>query len=434
MCSPCSRHIFPIVPDCPTCSTPLRKRSLSTTTAAALVATTVFKYPRKDLSHRVIYDYDHGKNQTPRKIQCSSNRHSLETSSKTSRSSRKILKARRTGSSVPRPVAQQELITFVSSQQSRNNNPLSAICTLMNQACHRLFIQVYRFTHPTIIQHALNVAARDVRTTVLFRDGDELIDASQGSPIILEQQPQRALFHRKSLVVDHRTLLVSTGNFTINSTEGDTNLSIIFHNSKLAARVEHSQPFSGVVGNQPVSYLPIFRRNKKSSQIGVQFIQSFIEGAKSSILIAMYILSHPRILQSIQDAAARGVKVQIAIDTRESKQTEKMITQLKLSIPLRVRKSGSAPLHIKMCCIDGKTLIFGSANWSLVGLARNVEDLFIVRNLTALQHQSLSEIWKAVEENTQPLKRSREEEEDPLEGTSTTHEVLSPPTKKARTQ
>ncbi|AHH22817.1 DUF1669 domain-containing protein [Chlamydia muridarum str. Nigg] len=434
MCSPCSRHIFPIVPDCPTCSTPLRKRSLSTTTAAALVATKVFKYPRKDLSHRVIYDYDHGKNKPARRIQFGSDRHSLETSSKTSRSSRKILKARRTESSVPRPVAQQELITFVSAQQTTNSNPLSAICKLMNLASKRLFIQVYRFTHPTIIQHALNVAAKNVRTTVLFRDGDELVEASQGSPIILEQQPQRALFHRKSLVVDHRMLLVSTGNFTINSTEQDINLSIVFHHSKLAARVEHSQPFSGVVGNQPVSYLPIFRRNKKSSQIGGQFIQSFIEEAKSSILIAMYILSHPGILQSIQDAAARGVKVQIAIDTRESKQTQMTLERLQLSLPLRVRKPGSPPLHVKMCCIDGKTLIFGSANWSLVGLARNVEDLFIVRNLTALQYQSLSEIWKAVEENTQPLKRSREEEEDPLEGTSTSQEDLSPPTKKARTQ
>ncbi|WP_234014485.1 phospholipase D-like domain-containing protein [Chlamydia muridarum] len=413
---------------------PPRKRPLSTTTAAAVVVTQLFKYHRKDLSHRVIYDYDHGKNQTPRKIQCSSNRHSLETSSKTSRSSRKILKARRTGSSVPRPVAQQELITFVSAQQKTHSNPLSVICKLMNQACSSLFIQVYRFTHPTIIQHALNVAAKDVRTTVLFRDGDELISAAQNSSIILQQQPGRSLFHRKSLVVDNKKLFISTGNFTINSTEQDINLSAIFKDAMLATRVACSQSFTGIIGSQLVSYLPIYRRSQKSSQIGIHLVQDLIQNAKSNILIAMYILSHPGILQALQAAAERGVKVEVAVDTRESKQTQRTLERLQLSLPLRVRKPGSPPLHVKMCCIDNKILIIGSSNWSFVGLARNTEDLFVIRGLTETQCQSLSEIWQSVQENTQPVKRSREEEEDPLEGTSTSQEDLSPPTKKRRIQ
>ncbi len=438
MCSPCSRHTFPIVSDCPTCSTPPpRKRPLSTTTAAAVVATKLFKYNRQDFSSRTIYDYDHGRNRTPRVIQ-RGDRYSSKSSSKTHRASSGLRSSQsisRGGSRVPRPVAQQELISFISAQQSKHNDPQQTICKLIDESKWKVAVQVYRFTHPEIIKHIVNTSNRGVKVAVKYKEGVELEEACEGSQVHLLKQPQRSLFHKKSMVVDYEQVLASTGNFTTNSIERDINLTMIFRDSGLSSKIQASAPFTGIIGNQLVSYLPIYRRNKNEHDIAIKLVQDFITQAKKTITVAMYILSHHDILQSLHAASARGVQVQIAIDTRGSQQTQKVLEQLKLSLPIRVRKPGCAPVHIKMCLIDGKVLITGSANWSLVGLARNVEDLFIIRGVTEDQGQSLSEIWQYVENNTQPLKRSREnDEEDPLEGTSTTHEVLSPPTKKARAQ
>ena len=65
-----------------------------------------------------------------------------------------------------------------------------------------------------------------------------------------------------------------------------------------------------------------------------------------------------------------------------------------------------------------------------------MEDLFVVQNLTELQLQSLQELWRAIQESSEPLtkessllpprtlKQIKDEEEDlmcdPEEGTSST--------------
>ena len=88
-----------------------------------------------------------------------------------------------------------------------------------------------------------------------------------------------------------------------------------------------------------------------------------------------------------------------------------------------------------MCCIDNRTLIIGSPNWTKCGLSRNLEDLFVIQNLTELQLRSLQELWRAIQESSEPLtkessqlpprtlKQIKDEEDlmcDPGEGTSST--------------
>ncbi|AVM98025.1 phospholipase [Chlamydia muridarum str. Nigg] len=315
---------------------------------------------------------------------------------------------------------------------------MKSICKFIDRTHQNLHIQVFCFNHPTIIQHLVKAAAREVRVSVQYRDGTELEEACKDSTICLQKQSGRSLFHKKSMVGDSQRVLASSGNFTPDSTEQDINLSLLINDSELARHIETNQFVTRQIGNQFLVYIPIFRRNK-DFRLAVRTIKKCIAQAKKTIVVVVYILTHPVILKSLQAAAARGVKVEVAVDTRESEQTQRTLERLQLSLPLRVRKPGAPRVHVKMCYIDNKILICGSANWSSAGLTRNREDLFVIRGLTETQRQSLSEIWQSVEEKTEPLtaqslKRPREEEDDPGEGTSSGISSAGASAKKAKTQ
>lgn len=53
----------------------------------------------------------------------------------------------------------------------------------------------------------------------------------------------------------------------------------------------------------------------------------------------------------------------------------------------------SALIHNKVCIIDHKIAILGSANWSRRGLNTNREDLLIIKPLTESQKEVLATWW-----------------------------------------
>lgn len=355
--------------------------------------------------------------------------HTLSTSPKKSTKRRQPSKGG-PAHKVPRVLGHKELITFFSAHQKINNKPLDTLCSLIRNAKKNVFLKIYHISSPQILQ-ALIEAADRVSTVVRYQQGDQVRGIFAGSAVKLNKRDSRALLHKKSAFFDYKQIFVSTGNFTDRSLTQDYNLAMLVHNAPLCAQVASSTHATTVVGNQTITYCPI---NQQSGGKPLQPILSSIAKAKTSIRIAMYIFSHQRILKAVGAAARRGVDVQIVIDPREKRNTFKIVEENNLPLTIRECARGGI-LHTKMCCIDNRTLIIGSPNWTKCGLSRNLEDLFVIQNLTELQLRSLQELWRAIQESSEPLtkessllpprtlKQIKDEEEatcDPEEGTSST--------------
>lgn len=486
MCSPCSSrqahssHSSSSI----SCANSSRRRSDPShrEDAVAAAVSRIYKNSLRDWSSRIIYDYSHGT--APRRRissrdtksrssspSCEQSLYTLErlrssperyktrgwrassplkhnTSSRspqpsTSRATKRTLtpspeKQTKQGRSskgsptqnVPRLLGHRELITFFSAHQKTNNNPLGTLCNLIKEAKKNVFVKIYHLSSPQILQ-ALIESANRVPVSVRYQQGANVQDLCAGSLVKLDRRRRRALLHKKSAYFDYKTVFSSTGNFTTRSLTQDFNLSIIVHNALLCSRVAANTFTETLIGNQLVTYCPI---DQKSAGRTLKLILSSIAKAKSTIRIAMFVFSHQQILKAAAAAAKRGVDVQIVIDPREKRNTFKMIEDNNLPLAVKERVRGGI-LHTKICCIDNHTLLMGSPNWTHCGLSKNLEDLFVVRNLTELQLQSLRELWRSIQESSAPLtkessllppptlKQIKDEEEatcDPEEGTSST--------------
>ena len=110
---------------------------------------------------------------------------------------------------------------------------------------------------------------------------------------------------------------------------------------------------------------------------------AWIDNAKSSIDIALYSFTHHPLAKHLRNAAKRGVKIHILLDHEQNmKDRFSQIGYLAKYRNIRVytirgkyAKHGEfyGKMHIKLAIIDGRRLVFGSANWTNSAFKRNYE-------------------------------------------------------------
>ena len=105
-----------------------------------------------------------------------------------------------------------------------------------------------------------------------------------------------------------------------------------------------------------------------------------ISSAKDRILVAIYGLTNPRVVDALIIAKKRKVDVRIKADQLQSggKRQRAQIGRLaKSGISVEVSKL-SRQLHNKFAIIDGKRVITGSYNFTLNGELKNKENLVVL--------------------------------------------------------
>ena len=137
-------------------------------------------------------------------------------------------------------------------------------------------------------------------------------------------------------------------------------------------RAEGPQP----EGPQPeIHYAP--RENLESVDVRE------IGRAQLSIDMAAYVLSDPRIIMALTDAAERGVVIRLYLDKSQfaehgPAQSELMEALLvHRNVAARVKGEGVL-MHLKAYAIDGEVLRTGSGNFSRSGLASQDNDAIFI--------------------------------------------------------
>src|SRR6202008_4918414 len=112
-----------------------------------------------------------------------------------------------------------------------------------------------------------------------------------------------------------------------------------------------------------------------------------IDTAKHEIDFAAYVLTDWPIMQALERAADRGVKVRIYLDGTQLAEREPTRVFRDLAqtpgVEIRVKRENSAFMHLKSYEIDGHLLRTGSANFSASGEKRQDNDLIIIKDVQA---------------------------------------------------
>ncbi len=121
------------------------------------------------------------------------------------------------------------------------------------------------------------------------------------------------------------------------------------------------------------------------SQIIARVVE-LIESAKTSIDVAQFTFSRREIEAALLAAHERGVKVRIAMDFKQSEQSDNVSNRLKDAglavrfIKGKANSSFNGLQHAKFMMVDGDILLTGSNNWSSTGTSINNENTIILRS------------------------------------------------------
>lgn len=250
---------------------------------------------------------------------------------------------------------------------------------------------------------------------------DDTFDGTKGS----------GLMHHKFVIVDGKTSVVSTANFTMSCIHGDTLTpatrgnanSIVVLNSVDAANVftrEFSQLWgNGVRGNygQNKAYTGRSVVNVGGSRVTIQFsptnrkfswyestnglIGAHLSHAKQSVNAALFVYSDQFLGNILEVSQHNGAKMGFLVEQKFAwREYSELLDMLGLRMLSRNCKFegdnnpwtkpatevgvpslfGGDVLHHKFAVIDGKTTIMGSQNWSEAANYTNDETLIVVEN------------------------------------------------------
>lgn len=362
-------------------------------------------------------------------------RRSSSTSHRDRRGSSRPTSSRRSASgSVPRPLTQEELVTFFSAHQSTNNNPTKAICKAILSAKRLVRMKMYTISSPEIIQ-ALIKASRHTPVRVHYQESPNIEDLCKGSSVELLSSEATSLFHKKTTCIDDRIVFVGSANYTPLSLQYDVNWTSKITDPEACRSILTAQKQSTYLGGgQTLTYVPSSRQYHGQLK---NFLLKHIDDARSDIRVAVYVFTAPDLFAALARAVRRGVRVKVIIDPRQKAIAYGVASKTQPPLPVYERTHDGV-LHTKMCCIDNRVIFWGSSNWSTGGFTKNAEDSFLLYPASQTQLDAFNDIWKFLESNNTlitedtakiPLrpKRSAEEalatlssplDDDPGEGTS----------------
>ncbi len=135
--------------------------------------------------------------------------------------------------------------------------------------------------------------------------------------------------------------------------------------------------------------------------------------AHSHIDMVIYTFTDRKIAKALKIAAAKGVKITIIADKKESKYKYSQIPKLaaikKIKVYLlsgkRYKNGDRAKLHAKITIIDSKTLVIGSANYSYSAFFKNYEYLIIEKDKNLIN--KFENFYKTLKSKATPYRLSR---------------------------
>jgi len=115
---------------------------------------------------------------------------------------------------------------------------------------------------------------------------------------------------------------------------------------------------------------------------------ALIDGARTSLDMAAYVLTDWPVMHALDRAARRGVAVRLTLDGGSMLDRAPPVPLRALldnpGVTIKVKRAGAALMHLKSYQIDGRLLRTGAANFSASGLKRQDNDLIVIESRAAV--------------------------------------------------
>ena len=128
--------------------------------------------------------------------------------------------------------------------------------------------------------------------------------------------------------------------------------------------------------------------------------RELIGRARQRIDMAAYVLTDRSVIDALEAAARRGVKVRLYLDPEQPggrAGTSGRIQQLLRggNVEARVKGLGADYMHLKAFQVDGRYLRSGSANFSFSGEQRQDNDIIVIenRNVAGAFMMQFEQLW-----------------------------------------
>lgn len=109
-------------------------------------------------------------------------------------------------------------------------------------------------------------------------------------------------------------------------------------------------------------------------------LRPLLQGARESIDVAVFFLTHKHVTADLIAAHRRGVRVRVILDATAATNGYTKHELLRAAgIPVKVETWGGK-MHAKAAVIDGRVLVAGSMNWTSAGEGGNDENTLIFRS------------------------------------------------------
>ncbi len=221
---------------------------------------------------------------------------------------------------------------------------------------------------------------------------------------ILISHRHSGLMHQKILIIDDDLLLLGSANLTGQSLRMHDNLVAAIRSPPLALFLKKHPPMKGghlrtFIGGQELEFYLL----PDPKGAALQKLLDHLQGAESTIRIALFTITHPLIVRELIDACERGVKVELVIDASSSLGSSRPAVAALSQAGVEVKVSNQIQiLHHKFAWIDEKTLLFGSANWTRAAFTKNSDLFLVIPHLNEEQASVLERIWSRIEHQSRP--------------------------------
>ena len=254
---------------------------------------------------------------------------------------------------------------------------------LIDGARTSVHVEVYELGQQPLIDALLAAHARGVAVTVID-DPSELSSAATAMRLRLAgvdvaDYPVRRLMidHVKLLVVDGVTAVVGGINWGVNSPANHDydalirgpaahNLDRVFLRDLVTCGRGDAVP-DPMLDPAIVVATTLPDTGIRPLALGV------INGAHAAVDLELFVLTDTGIVHALEAAHARGVRVRVLLDPSQPSSDPSFHALLAAGIDIRLYRSRGELLHAKAIVADERQVLFGSANWSGGGFARNHE-------------------------------------------------------------
>lgn len=253
------------------------------------------------------------------------------------------------------------------------------------QAAHRsIDLEMYEFQRQDLVNLLVAATRRGVIVTGIMDPSERSSRAAwnelaqNGIRVVPFPIERRAIDHVKLLVVDGQRAIMGGINWGRHSSENEdydalvtgpvaANLERVFQQDLVTAGLMAEIP--PAAADPAVQVL-----TTRPGEAIRNDLLDLIAGARRSIDAEAYVLSDSLVLEALQSAARRGVRVRVLLDPTQPQnvQAEASLRQAGATASFFSGAPGQL-LHAKAGVFDSVRVLFGSCNWSRSGFTKNHE-------------------------------------------------------------